>query len=335
MDLKELRNYRNEIIEQYDNGLTFEELKIMYSTTWSNIYSIISVKFEHTYSNITNREKEEIVKMYIQDGLSTTQIGEKLKIYHKLISDVLSENKIERIGNNKRKYSLNEHYFDDINTPNKAYILGFFYADGCNIMNKSTVAMSLEEKDKEILEKIRLEIDSERKLEFIEQSKRKDKNNNYHYKDMWRLLLFSSHMCRTLNDLGMMPNKSLKLKFPEWLNKNLYSHFIRGYFDGDGSLSLYQKTNGKYQVLLTLTSTNDFCQECLNILRDELNVGGGIYDASSHNGITKVLSFSGFVQVNKILEWMYEDADLYMKRKYDNYVNNFKSARIINNPHAA
>ena len=170
MDLKELRNYRNEIIEQYDNGLTFEELKIMYSTTWSNIYSIISVKFEHTYSNITNRQKEEIVKMYIQDGLSTTQIGEKLKIYHKLISDVLSENKIERIGNNKRKYSLNEHYFDDINTPNKAYILGFFYADGCNIMNKSTVAMSLEEKDKEILEKIRLEIDSERKLEFIEQS---------------------------------------------------------------------------------------------------------------------------------------------------------------------
>lgn len=197
--------------------------------------------------------------MYTQDGMSTTQIGVKLKIYHKLISDVLSENNVKRIGNNKRKYNLNEYYFDDINTPNKAYILGFFYADGCNIMNKSTVAMSLEEKDKEILEKIRFEIGSERKLEFIEQSKRKDKNNNYHYKDMWRLLLFSSHICKALDNLGMMPNKSLKLKFPKWLNKNLYSHFIRGYFDGDGSLSLYQKPNGKYQALLTLTSTNDFC----------------------------------------------------------------------------
>lgn len=33
MDLKELRNYRNEIIEQYNNGITFEELKAIYSTT--------------------------------------------------------------------------------------------------------------------------------------------------------------------------------------------------------------------------------------------------------------------------------------------------------------
>lgn len=48
MDLKELRNYRNKIIEQYNNGSTFEELKAIYSTTWSNIYSIISVNFEHT-----------------------------------------------------------------------------------------------------------------------------------------------------------------------------------------------------------------------------------------------------------------------------------------------
>lgn len=105
-------------------------------------------------------------------GLSITQIGEKLKIYHKLVSKVLKENNIERKNNNKRTYKLNEHYFDKIDTPNKAYILGFFYADGCNIMSKSTVTMSLEETDKEILEKIRLEIGSERQLEFIEQSKK-------------------------------------------------------------------------------------------------------------------------------------------------------------------
>lgn len=334
MELKELRKMRNEIIEQYKNGKTFEDLIKIYSSKWSDIYDVISVSFERKYNNLSKLQKKQIVTMY-NKGLSTTQIGEKLKIYHKLVANVLQENGIERTGNNLRKYQLNEHYFDEINTPNKAYILGFFYADGCNIMNKSTIAMSLEEKDREILEKIRLEIGSERELEFIEQSKRKDKDNNYHYKDMWRLLLFSSHMCKALEKLGMMPNKSLQLKFPEWLNEDLYSHFIRGYFDGDGSLYMYQKKNGKYQPTLTITSTKDFCERCLEILRNKTGVGGGIYDSSSHNGITKVLSIGGFVQLDKLLNWLYKDADLYMKRKYDIYNNQFTYAKYINNSQSA
>lgn len=334
MELKELRKIRNEIIEQYYNGKTFEDLIKIYSSKWSDIYDVVATSFEHTYSNITNFQKSKIIEMY-KNGLSTTQIGEQLKIYHKLVAKVLQENGIKRVRNNSRTYKLNEHYFDMIDTPNKAYILGFFYADGCNIKNKSTISMSLEEKDKEILEKIRLEIGSERKLEFINQSKRKDKNNDYHYNDMWRLLLFSTYMCDVLETHGMMPNKSLKLKFPEWLDKNLYSHFIRGYFDGDGSLCIHQKQNGKYHPLLTITSTNDFCQRCLEILREELNIGGGIYDASSHNGITKVISISGFVQLEKVLSWLYKDADLYMKRKHDIYINQFKTAKYINNSQTA
>lgn len=334
MELKELRKMREIIIEQYKNGKTFEDLKKMYSTSWSNIYNVVSVSFEHKYSNVINDQKLKIIDMY-KNGLSITQIGEKLKIYHKLVSKVLEENNIERENNNKRTYKLNECYFDEIDNPNKAYILGFFYADGCNMIDKCTVSMSLEETDKEILEKIRIELGSERELEFIEQSKRKDENNNYRYKDMWKLLLFSTHMCNTLNNLGMMPNKSLKLEFPEWLDKNLYSHFIRGYFDGDGSLCVHQKKNGKYQPLLTITSTDKFCNKCLEIMRKELGIGGGIYDASSHNGITKVLSISGFVQLEKVLNWLYKDAELYMKRKHNIFINQFTNAKYINNSHAA
>lgn len=334
MDLKELRKLRKDIIEQYNNGKTFEDLKRLYATTWSNIYDVVAVSFERKYSNVSNSQKIEIVNMY-KNGLSITQIGEKLKIHHKLISTILEENDVKRINNNKRIYKLNESYFDKIDTPNKAYILGFLYADGSNIIDKCTIAMSLEESDKEILEKIRLEIGSEKQLEFIKQSKRQDINNNYCYKDMWRLLLFSKHMCDTLNNLGMIPNKSLKLEFPEWLNKNLYSHFIRGYFDGDGSLCIYQKKNGKYQSLLTITSTNNFCNKCLEIIRKELEIGGGIYDASNHNGITKVLAISGFVQLEKILNWLYKDAELFMKRKHDIYMNQFLNAKLINNSHAA
>lgn len=334
MELKELRKMRNEIIEQYNNGKTFDDLKQLYSTTWSNIYDVVAVGFEHKYANVLNEQKIEIVNMY-KNGLSITQIGEKLKIHHKLISVILEENNIKRINNNKRIYKLNECYFDKIDTPNKAYILGFLYADGCNVIDKCTVSISLEETDREILEKIRLEIGSEKQLEFVEQSKRSDKNNSYNYRDMWKLLIFSKHMCNTLNNLGMTPNKSLTLEFPQCLDKKFYSHFIRGYFDGDGSLCIQQKKNGKYQALLTITSTDNFCNKCLEIMRDELKIGGGIYDASSRNGITKVLSISGFVQLEKILNWLYKDAELYMKRKHDIFMHQFMNARYINNSQAA
>lgn len=78
--------------------------------------------------------------------------------------------------------------------------------------------------------------------------------------------------------------------------------------------------------MLTITSTSNFCEKCLEILREEVGVGGGIYDASSKNGITKVLSISGSKQLERLLKWLYQDAELYMKRKHDIYTNDFLCA---------
>lgn len=275
------------------------------------------------YNEIVFSEKQEkeIIDMYTNRNMSTVKIGNEFDCSHKVIAKVLERYGIPRTGVGNRKYSLNEHYFDVIDTPNKAYILGFLYADGCNFPKKQTISMSLEEKDKEILEKIRLEIGSNKKLEFIEQSKRKDKDNDYHYNDMWRLLMFSSHMCKVLNKHGMTPNKSLTLQFPKHLDKTLLSHFVRGYFDGDGSYCARYTKKGWFQSIITITSTEDFCVDCLEIIREQAGIdGGGIYDASSHNGVTKVLSISGTNQINKFFEWLYKDADLYMKRKHDLYI---------------
>ena len=99
--------------------------------------------------------------------------------YQKICS-ILDEYGIKRTNKCRRKYSLNENYFDDINTPNKAYILGLMYADGCNFPPKSTSNISLQESDKELLEKIKIEIESTQPLKFIDQSNRND--NGYSYK---------------------------------------------------------------------------------------------------------------------------------------------------------
>lgn len=132
---------------------------------------------------------------------------------NKCIANVLSDRGIERDRSlSTRIYRLDENYFDVLNTPNKCYIFGLLLSDGNNNRKKSTVSISLQEEDREILEKIRLELNSDKPLEYLDYSNKHD--FGYNYKNQYRLLFFSSKLCDALSSNGLVPNKSLILEFP-------------------------------------------------------------------------------------------------------------------------
>ena len=79
----------------------------------------------------------------------------------------------------------------------------------------------------------------------------------------------------------------------------------------------------KNGYVLTITSTRQFCEALSDIIAKYVGVRCGIYDASCHNGITKVLSVSGKNSVRKIMDWMYQDANIYLIRKYNRYIDYF------------
>ena len=269
----------------------------------------------------TEEQKQEIIDMYTNHGCSTVLIGKEFGVSHKTIARLLEKNGIARSYVGNRRYHFDEHYFDFIDTPNKAYILGLLYADGYNSVDKWTIRIQLQYTDKEILELIKKELKLEKPLKFVKCSN-KVASNGFISKDMYSLEFYSKHMCKTLERLGMVQNKSLVLEFPDFLDKDLYSHFIRGYYDGDGSLCNHFTKKGWFQSLLTITSTNNFCTRCLDIIREYSGIsGGGIYDSSGHNGITKVLSISGTNQTKAVLDWLYTDAELFLRRKYDLYID--------------
>ena len=54
----------------------------------------------------------------------------------------------------KRKYPVDEQFFDEIDSEEKAYFLGMLYADGTNSMKKTEVSLRLQEEDYEILTKL-------------------------------------------------------------------------------------------------------------------------------------------------------------------------------------
>ena len=264
----------------------------------------------------TKEQKEEIVRLYVEEKLSTTKIVKIMNCSYNKICRILDEFGIERINNGRRKYNLNEEYFDGIDTPNKAYVLGLMCADGCNYPPKQTAFISLQESDRELLEKIRNEMSSNQPLKITDQSNRHD--NNYSYNNMCTFNMYSKHICDSLTNLGIVKNKSLVLKFPD-IKEELYPHLLRGYFDGDGSIYQQVKNEHNKKITLTFTSTEQFCKKIKEIVETKLGIYCGIYDASCHNGITKVASLSGTSAI-KLLNWMYKDADLYLQRKYDRYI---------------
>ena len=138
----------SEIVELYNNGLLQREIAEKYDVSRATIERILHKcdNYRPRIKVFTDDEKMQMCDMYLS-GVSTVKIGNIFNCDHKTVARVLEQYNIDRTGVGLRQYWLNEHYFDDIDTPNKAYILGFFYADGSNCETKISTSSSCKDID--------------------------------------------------------------------------------------------------------------------------------------------------------------------------------------------
>jgi len=114
-----------------------------------------------------------------------------------------------------------------------AYVLGFIAADGSIIKNKRGAHfLEVETIDKGLLESIRKLIGSNHKIGIRKRS--------VSWQVSYRLQVGSKVMFDDLVDLGLTQNKAKRLRIPD-VPKKYLAHFVRGYFDGDGSVSFCEK----------------------------------------------------------------------------------------------
>ena len=307
--------FNQEYYDRYVNGETLWDISETENKTYKQVFEMVfNHRFE--YRLLPDSEKDYICENYLK-GASCIVLAKRYGVDHHVILNVLEDCGIKRDYTlSARKYSVDEHYFDTIDTPEKAYILGLLYADGCNYNRKGKwcINISLQEGDKELLENVRKELKYEKPLEYIDYSNKRDFGHTC--KNQYGLFVFSKHMCNELHKKGMVRNKSLILEFPEWLNPDLYSHFIRGYFDGDGSIMQY----GKYKIVkVSIVSTNNFCERIKEICAN-IGIDTRIYESGCNNGATKQLNIFRQIDVKKFLDWIYTDATIYLKRKYQKYL---------------
>lgn len=197
------------------------------------------------------------------------------------------------------KHAHNAKYFDAINTGEKAYWLGFLMADGGVYHKKLWV--NLGKKDTAHLYKFKKALDSSHPV------KEKEKSSTF--------FIASVRLIRSLEKYGIVERKTFHTYLPQNIPFNLIRHFIRGYFDGDGSIKYNKKRNTK---VFEIKGTKHLLSQIQNILVTELSLPKNKIMAASQNSF--VLTYGGNNQVTKIFNYMYTDCVICLERKRDRFV---------------
>lgn len=298
--------YQN-VIDLYNSGKTQEEVAKIYGCNKQAVYSIMkNIGAKARPNGFAAEDAKKMYELY-KSGKRLPEIAKIYGINQHTVGRVFKRNGFET---DRKIYRCNEHYFDNIDDQNKAYIAGLLWSDGCNQLNKGKVIIQLQERDQEILEQIKKVSNNERPLW---KSKLNDINPNWQNSIV--LTWQSKNISQVLNDYGMVPRKSLVLEFPSWLDESLYSHFLRGYIDGDGSI-YYSKDKNIFRI--SMIGTKMFLDVVKNIC-DNIGVKTYMYHRKEHNNITYTLSATSNSGTFMFLNWIYKDANLKLQRKYNKY----------------
>jgi len=200
-----------------------------------------------------------------------------------------------------RKYKLNEDFFKIIDTEEKAYLLGFLFADGYINEKLFYVDITLHMKDKEILNI------------FVKYLYPEGRPLSKIRKNYLRLIINSKVLVSNLVKHGCMQAKTFKIKFPEIPNI-LQKDFIRGYFDGDGCIS-----SSNDSLTISFIGTIEFLDKLNKILDNNCNLNETIYDKryKERDNNIRSLRFGGNIIINRIYHYIYDNSNLYLKRKKD------------------
>jgi hypothetical protein len=215
-----------------------------------------------------------------------------------------------------RKYFPNEDAFDEINEYS-AYWMGFLAADGYITPDGRSIKLGLAVCDTKHVEKFRDWISPGSPVQT--------------YSETASVRINSVKLAEKLISYGIKNRKSWDLDYPKNFPREYNRHFLRGFTDGDGSLYIFKTqkkdgTNHYETIAWNVSGTHEMISSVINILKEDLDIDTNISEVKKTNLETKkyfVLSRSRLVgeKADKLLGWMYDDANIFLDRKKILYEN--------------
>lgn len=284
-------------------------------------------------TNLTDTQILEILDLYNNQKISLSKLQKQFHISTERLKTILTENNVH-IRNHREsrfQYPFDENYFDNIDTPDKAYFLGFIYADGFVIKNhdkgRGHNVLGITLAETEPLEKINKYIKCNKPIFSFTQDGFKEGSQKY------RLIFPSDHLVESLEKWGCTERKTFTIKFPNFLSDDLIHHFVRGYFDGDGSVFMHAiKSNGKdYRNLgITICGTENFLTELIKAVNLPENC---LFREYRRETDCWEIKLNSNIRCLNFYHYLYKDAsDLFLTRKrekFENFIKERGSETII------
>lgn len=298
--------------KDYLNGMPVKDMAIKYKKSENAIRlqaSKLKLKRSTKYKHLLHpieKQKEEIINYYTKtNNLRAT--AQEFNFDTRRVKKLLVNNGciIANCGQ-KRKYTLDETFFESIDTEAKAYFFGLLLADGYVNQSSYLIGITLKKEDKYILELFNKYLQSNRPLVL----------RTYNGKKYYELRINSKKMYSDLEKLGMTKSKTYKMNLPV-IQRQLENHFIRGFFDGDGCISFSEKPYVRF------TFSIEALPNILNALQSTFRAKGIFINTKKSKRYktcpTESLRVSNKKIVNSLYDFLYNNSTIYLKRKHNKF----------------
>ena len=206
------------------------------------------------------------------------------------------------------KLEIDSDFFETIDTEEKAYWLGFLTADG-HLAKTGYLSLALGLKDIEHLRKFKSDIKSKHKI--IENATQTIGNKKY---VVQRIAFKDKKIESDLKKLGFNNKKAYNAYIPfDKIPNELMNHYMRGLFDGDGSVFEYK--NKKIYVVICTTSSCQMVDDITQYIKNKLDIE--VKYNTNETFLDIILRKQD--DIYAFQEWLYKNATVYLKRKYDKF----------------
>lgn len=250
------------------------------------------------------------------EGENPRELAKELGVHYATLINRFNEYKLPILRS--KSISLNHNYFNAIDNHKKAYFLGLLLSDG-NVRN-NTVSISLQERDKHILESFKEDLNFSGKFYFI-------KKKEEHHRNQICLSFTSKIIVSELKKLGVVENKANIINAIPNIEHKFLNSFILGYFDGDGTIGIDKRSNAPN---FGITGNKDFLINIRKVLDDYIyRESESINQCFIKHKFT--LDYKSKRAFFEIYHYLYMDCDIYLHRKKEKFEKILESLNTSNN----
>lgn len=246
---------------------------------------------------------------FVTKNINLMSYGQMAKKIFRSPASIQSKVRYLSVSKKVDKHALNQFFFNKW-SDSMAYVLGFIAADGniCKTGNAHMIQIACDDKD--VIQKIKSALSSESPIH-----ERKRMNSKVSYQ-----IRFSDK--RTYNyllKLGITPKKSLTLQPPKNIPNKYLHHYIRGFFDGDGSVWESSRSKRKRLVSVFYSASSRMAKFIYQqVKRICSEFAGTINGIQTPNGDRLYYSIVlGHRDSLLLSNYLYKKATIFLERKYN------------------